>query len=102
MVLSQQEINLLFRFSQVPFLPVAMDDGTSLPVYSDDDLDFSSSCGEAILGLAQKGLISLDFDLPLTNYDYAAYEQYPQRGSMALTAKGQDTLDLMEYQSFKA
>lgn len=102
MVLSQQEIKLLLRFSQVPFLPVAMDDVTSLPVYLDDDLDFSSSCGEAILGLAQKGLISLDFDLPLTNYDYATYEQYPQRGSMALTAKGQDTLDLMEYQSFKA
>ncbi len=102
MVLSQQEINLLFRFSQVPFLPVAMNDGTSLPVYSDDDLDFSSSCGEAILGLAQKGLIRLDFDLPLTNYDYTAYERYNHKGSMALTAKGQNALDLMEYQGIKA
>lgn len=102
MVLSQQEINLLFRFSQVPFLPVAMDDSTSLPVYSDDDLDFSPFFGKAILGLAQKGLISLDLDLPLTNYAYTGYEQYSRKGSMALTAKGQDALDLMEYQGIRA
>ena len=45
-----------------------------------------------------KGLISLDYDIPLKNYDYAEYSAYPVHGSMALTARGQAALDAYEIQ----
>ena len=51
--------------------------------------------------LEKKGLISLDFDKPLRGFDESAYAQYPIRGSMALTEKGQKVLELMEYQGIQ-
>ena len=51
--------------------------------------------------LEKKGLISLDFDKPLRDFDESAYAQYPIRGSMALTEKGQKVLELMEYQGIQ-
>lgn len=50
----------------------------------------------AILGLAGKGLIRLDYDMPLRGFDYAAYREYPLHGSMALTGRGQDVLEQIE------
>lgn len=102
MELTQREIDLLSCFSQVPFLPMALDDGASMPVYLEDGQEFSAACGETILGLAQKHLIQLDLDQPLTNFDYFGYEQYSRKGSMALTSQGQSVLDLIEYQGIEA
>ena len=48
--------------------------------------------------LEKKGLISLDYDKPLRQFDESAYAAYPIRGSMALTERGQKVLELMEYQ----
>ena len=48
--------------------------------------------------LQVKRLISCDFALPLQGFDYAGYEDYPVRGSMALTAAGQEALDSLNIQ----
>ena len=52
----------------------------------------------AITGLQLKRLIRVDYDLPLLNFDYAAYGAYPCRGSMALTERGQAAVELLEIQ----
>ena len=49
--------------------------------------------GDLLKALQFKGLISIDYDMPLAGFDYAAYEGYPCRGSMALTARGQDVVE---------
>ena len=53
---------------------------------------------ELLSALALKGLIRLDFDLPLGNFDYAMYAPYPHRGSVALTAAGQNVIELLDVQ----
>ena len=45
-------------------------------------------------------LISLDYDHPLTGACWQAYEGYPIRGSIALTNRGQQVLELLEYQGY--
>ena len=52
----------------------------------------------AILALQIKRLISVDFALPLKGFDYTGYEAWPIRGSMALTAAGQEALDSLDIQ----
>lgn len=51
--------------------------------------------------LSLKGLVSLDFDKPLTNFDYTAYAGYPLHGSVALTARGQEILDRLSLQGME-
>ena len=50
--------------------------------------------------MAALGLITMDADLPIQNYDYAEYAPYlhqdgAQRGSLALTSLGQTVLDAL-------
>ena len=45
--------------------------------------------------LEKKGLISLDYDMPLRGCDYGSY---PIRGSLALTERGQKVLELIQIQ----
>ena len=66
-------------------------------VKPDDMTEYSA----AITGLEIKRLIRLDYDLPLTNFDYGAYGQYPCQGSMALTARGQAVVELLEIQGVR-
>ena len=48
--------------------------------------------------LEKKGLISLDYDKPLRGFSDEAYAAYPIRGSMGLTERGWDVLEMLEYQ----
>ena len=48
--------------------------------------------------LEKKGLISLDYDKPLKNFDDSAYAAYPIRGSMALTQRGQQVVEMIQRQ----
>ena len=82
--------------AQIPFLPVARALGEDTPVYEDG----GDSDENAVLlrCLEKKDLISLDYDLPLKNYAERWYVSRPIRGSMALTARGQQVLELLEYQ----
>ena len=97
LVLTQPELDLLRRLAQIPFLPVARRADGETPVYLEDGAD-AAVFSSAILGLYQKQLIELDYDIPLINFDYRAYAPYPCRGSMALTARGQTAVELLDIQ----
>ena len=56
---------------------------------------------ERISSLANRGLIRVDYDIPLLNYDYAEYRAYPLHGSMALTMRGQEIIELLEIQGLE-
>ena len=92
--LTEAEIGVLERFAQIPFWPVARRADNETPVCLEEDAMRS----ELLSALALKGLIRLDFDLPLSNFDYAMYAPYPHRGSMALTVAGQNVIELLDVQ----
>ena len=96
LVLTKQEIDFLNILGQYAFLPVARTMGDLTPVYLEDgdreEMSLLLQC------LEKKGLISLDYDKPLRQFDESAYAAYPIRGSMALTQRGQTVLELLEYQ----
>ena len=96
LVLTEKEIEFLNTLGQYAFLPVARTMGDLTPVYLEggepEEMSLLLQC------LEKKGLISLDYDKPLTGFDETAYTAYPIRGSMALTERGQKVLELMEYQ----
>jgi len=48
--------------------------------------------------LEKKGLIDLDYRMPLKGCEGETYRVYPVRGSMGLTARGQAVLEMMELQ----
>lgn len=98
--------------------------GALAPVYMEDKNDAMNTVkktGDILLSLEEKYLITLDYDLPLQNGDYSVYEESElyqlfrstvaeggkqagflfdqpvlERGSIALTALGQDALDSLE------
>ena len=86
----------LYRLRRA-FLPAACTRTNETPVYL-SDLGGRAEISAAILALQVKRLISVDFALPLQGFDYAEYEDYPVRGSMALTAAGQEALDSLNIQ----
>lgn len=96
LTLSSQELDFLMKFAQIPFLPVARKMGDLEPVYL--EADAPEEAGLILQCLEKKGLISLDYDKPLKGFDDSAYEDYPIRGSMALTERGHTVLELIERQ----
>lgn len=100
--LTQKEVDLLYLFAQIPFLPVARKSDSEKPVFLENGVTSTEEIGAAITALYQKRLIQLDYDLPLLNFDYAGYEQYSHKGSMALTARGQTVVEMLEIQGIEA
>lgn len=98
LVLTQPEIDFLQELGQVAFLPVARTMGDLTPVYLEAGEEKREEYSLLLQCLEKKGLVSLDFDKPLKGFDDGAYAQYPIRGSMALTERGQKVLELLEYQ----
>ena len=100
LVLTEKEMDFLHVLGQYAFLPVARTMGDLTPIYLEEgdweEMSLLLQC------LEKKGLISLDYDKPLGNFDERAYAAYPIRGSMALTERGQKVLELMEYQGISA
>lgn len=94
--LTQTEVDLLRLFAQIPFLPVAWQSSSGKPAFFDSSIGPGQDLGDAVDALYQKRLIQLDYDLPLLNFDYSEYEAYSRRGSMALTAMGQQAVELLE------
>ncbi len=95
--LTRLELDVLDQLGQIPFLPVARSMGDLTPVC----LELPGNPAQNALALQcleKKGLICLDFTLPLLGFDDSAYAPWPIRGSMALTARGQQVLELVEYQ----
>lgn len=99
LVLTQKEIDFLKELATCAFLPVARRMGDLKPVYLEEgdpeEMSLLLQC------LEKKGLISLDFDKPLGNFSGSAYAAYPIRGSLALTERGQNVLELMDYQGIQ-
>ena len=92
------EVVLLRRFGELAFLPVARRWDSETPYCLEGGEAQSALVSELLKSMEFKGLISIDYDMPLAGFDYAGYEGYPCRGSMALTAAGQNALELLEIQ----
>ncbi len=99
--LTEPEVLILEKLGEVAFLPVARRVDTMDPVCF-EPLGYAREDVSRILEhLSLKGLVSLDFDKPLTNFDYTAYGAYPLCGSVALTARGQEVLDRLSLQGME-
>lgn len=98
LTLTEPEMNFLRELGQFAFLPVARSMGDLTPVYLEGGEKETMSL--VLQCLEKKGLVSLDFDKPLAGFDDGAYAAYPIRGSVALTARGQQVLELLEYQGY--
>lgn len=92
LVLNPGEVEFLKLLGQIPFLPLARMLGEDVPRYPGEDTPENTLLLQC---LHVKGLISLDYDLPLKGYDYGSF---PIRGSLALTQRGQQVLELLELQ----
>lgn len=97
LLLTKPELRLLRQFAELAFLPAACTRTDETPVYLDGS-ENRAQTSAAILALQIKRLISVDFALPLKGFDYTGYEAWPIRGSMALTAAGQEALDSLDIQ----
>ncbi len=98
LTLNEGELRLLDTLSEIPFLPVARKMGDLTPVYLEDDVYSREEYSLILQCLEKKGLISLDYDKPLKNFDDSAYSAYPIRGSMALTERGQTVVEMIQRQ----
>lgn len=101
LLLAEAELALLRRLGETPFLPAAAALDRASPVYLEDRGRPLEEYAAALLGLSAKGLIRLDYDIPLENFDYAAYRDYPLHGSVALTGYGQEVLEQIEIQGIE-
>ena len=98
MELTAGEIRMLLRLGQIPFLPVARKMSDDIPVFLEDTDETAENYSLILQCLEKRGLISIDYDMPLAGFDDSAYAAYPIRGSFALTARGQQVVELLEYQ----
>ena len=101
MELSRGEIEMLLTLGQIPFLPVARKMGEDVPVYLEDDRYPAEEYSLILQCLQKRGLISIDYDLPLKGFSGKTYETYPIRGSFALTQRGQQVVELLEMQGIE-
>ena len=98
LTLNEGELHVHDMFSEIPFLPVARKMGDLTPVYLEDEKFTQEEYSLILQCLEKKGLISLDYDKPLKNFDDSAYAAYPIRGSMALTQRGQQVVEMIQRQ----
>ena len=98
MELAEGEIRMLLELGQIPFLPVGRKMGEDVPAYLEGTVYTPEEYSLILQCLQKRGLISIDYDLPLKGFSGRTYEEYPIRGSFALTARGQRVLELLEMQ----
>lgn len=96
LVLSPVEVSFLRELGQIPFLPVARKMGDLEPVYLEHGEEKQEEYSLILQCLEKKGLISLDYAIPIKGFDDSAYAAYPIRGSMSLTERGQAVLEMLE------
>jgi hypothetical protein len=98
LTLTPGELEILDALAQIPFLPIARTAADPAPLYLESDAHSPEEYALILQCLEKKGLISLDFDRPLANTDLSRYAGYPIQGSMALTLRGQQVLELLDLQ----
>ena len=101
LVRSQPELDFLNDLAENAYLPVARTAGDNTPIYREDEKQTQQQYGLILICLEKKGLISIDFDMPLRGADMSAYADCPIHGSIALTARGQEVLDVLDKQGAK-
>lgn len=99
LVLTPLELSLLREFAVLAFLPVGCTRSDDTPIYH-TTLGAAAEVSAALCALRLKRLISIDYALPLRGFDYAAYTDCALRGSMALTAAGQEALASLDLQGY--
>lgn len=94
--LAPGEIEMLLTLSQIPFLPVARSREEDTPIFLEDNAHSPAEYSLILRCLEKRGLISIDFDKPLSGFRSDAYQAYPIHGSFALTHKGQQVVEFMD------
>lgn len=85
------------ELGQYSFLPVARKAGDMIPVYLENGEENKKLMSLVIQCLEKKMLIDIAYD-PLPGANMDAYKGYPVHGSIALTQRGQQVLELLELQ----
>lgn len=98
LTLGPDEVTILRQLGQIPFWPVARRADDMTPVCREDSAFSQERYSILLQLLAQKGLISLDYDKPLADFDMTAYRDCPVHGSLALTMRGQQVLEALDIQ----
>lgn len=96
--LTRGEVDLLNTLAQIPFLPVARKQEDMTPVYLEDAAYSREEYSLILQVLEKKGLVDLDYGTPLKGCDMTAYAGYPVHGTVALTARGQAVVELLDKQ----
>ena len=94
--LTEGEIEMLQVLGQFAFLPVARRADDMVPVYLEEERYTKEEYSLILQVLEQKNLVSLDYDKSLSGNYGDAYAVYPVKGSVALTARGQKVLEMLE------
>ena len=94
--LTEQEITMLLALGQFAFLPIARRADDMVPVYLEDEAYSQEEYSLILQVLEQKKLVSLDYDKPLNGCYGDRYTAYPVKGSVALTARGQTVVEMLE------
>lgn len=94
--LTKEEMDVLRSFAVLPFQPVARKAAEETPFCLEMPEFTPDFLGNLLLLLEKKGLIEIDYKIPLNGFSYEAYGDHPVHGSMALTARGQTALELLE------
>ena len=99
--LTEGEVRMLLTLGQIPFLPVARRMDDDVPVYLEDTEYTPGEYSLILQCLEKRGLIDIDYSKSLGSFDDSAYAAYPVRGSFALTARGQQVVELLEIQGIE-
>ena len=94
------ELEILKLLGQYSFLPVARKADDMTPIYREETAYSEAEYSLFIQLLEKKNLIYLDYT-PLKGAKMGLYEGYPVHGSMALTERGQQVLELLETQGIE-
>ena len=96
--LTEGELHILNLLGQYSFLPVARRADDMTPVFLEDNHYSREHYSLVLQCLEKKQLIRIDYDGPLSGADMSAYQDLKVHGSMALTQRGYDVLDMIERQ----
>ena len=94
------EISLLQALGQYSFLPVARKTDDMTPIYREETAYAEEEYSLFITLLEKKQLIYLDYT-PLSGANMGHYSDLPVHGSMGLTKRGQQVLELLDRYSHK-
>ncbi len=96
--LTAEEVSFLKRLGEIPFLPVGRKREDMVPIFLEDGEEQWEMDSLVLQCLEKKNLVSLDYDQPLKGFEEAWYLACPVQGSAALTNRGQQVLELLDYQ----